>query len=226
MIQISPSILSCDFARMGEEVNAMYKAGADLIHFDVMDGHFVPNISIGLPVLASLRKATKAPLDVHLMISDPLTYAPQFVDHGADIVVFHIESDSDPRKVIQALRDKNVGKVGLSLKPGTPAQAVFPYLEELDMVLVMTVEPGFGGQTFMADMCPKITAIRQECNRLGLDMDIEVDGGINAETIKQTAQAGANVFVAVSALFGKPDYAAALRTLRENAQSAFSHQPK
>ena len=162
MMKIAPSILACDFAALGAEVAAMHNAGADLIHVDVMDGHFVPNISLGLPVVASLRKATDAVLDVHLMISDPLTYAPQFCDKGADIVVFHAESDSEPQAVIDAIRAKGK-KCGISIKPKTPADVVFPYLDQLDMVLVMTVEPGFGGQKFMEDMCPKNSARGRKC---------------------------------------------------------------
>lgn len=219
MFKISPSILACDFTNLEREVSGMQQAGVELIHVDVMDGHFVPNISIGLPVVSSLRKKTTAVLDVHLMISDPLTYAPQFVDAGADIVVFHIESDSDIQATIDAIKVKGC-PVGISLKPKTPAEMVFPYLSQLDMVLVMTVEPGFGGQKFMADMCPKIAAIRKECDRLGLDTDIEVDGGIDCQTIGLVTQAGANVFVAGSALFSKPDYTAAVQELRRAAENA------
>lgn len=212
MIQIAPSILSADFANLEKEVEAMKKAGAHLIHVDVMDGHFVPNISLGLPVLQSLRKKTDMLLDVHLMISDPQTYAPRFADAGADMIVFHIESDCNPQTVINLIKEKGK-KCGISLKPNTPAQAVFPFLSQLDMVLVMTVEPGFGGQKFMEDMCPKIRAIREECQRLGLSTDIEVDGGIDVPTIRKAAEAGANVFVAGSALFGKPNYGEAVQAL-------------
>lgn len=212
MIQIAPSILSADFANLEKEVEAMKKAGAHLIHVDVMDGHFVPNISLGLPVLQSLRKKTDMLLDVHLMISDPQTYAPRFADAGADMIVFHVESDCNPQTVINLIKEKGK-KCGISLKPNTPAQAVFPFLSQLDMVLVMTVEPGFGGQKFMEDMCPKIRAIREECQRLGLSTDIEVDGGIDVPTIGKAAEAGANVFVAGSALFGKPNYGEAVQAL-------------
>lgn len=219
MFYISPSILASDFTNLESEVAAMKQAGAEMIHVDVMDGHFVPNISIGLPVVASLRKKTDIVLDVHLMISDPLTYAEQFADAGADIVVFHLESDSQPQAVIDKIKSKGK-KVGISIKPKTPANELFPYLDQLDMVLVMTVEPGFGGQKFMADMCPKIEEIRKECERLGVSPLIEVDGGIDCNTVKQTVRAGANVFVAGSALFGKPDYKEAVQALRKAAQEA------
>ncbi len=219
MFMISPSILASDFSNLESEISAMKQAGAELIHVDVMDGHFVPNITIGIPIVASLRKKTDLVLDVHLMISDPLTYAPQFADAGADIVVFHVESDSNPQAVIDAVKAKGK-KIGISVKPKTPAESVFPYLSQVDMALVMTVEPGFGGQKFMADMCPKILAIRNECARIGVSPDIEVDGGIDCSTIGQTVRAGANVFVAGSALFGKPDYTAAVASLRKAAKEA------
>ena len=191
----------------------MQRAGVEMVHVDVMDGHFVPNISIGLPVVASLRKKTALPLDVHLMISDPLTYAPQFCDMGADIVTFHVESESDPQAVIDAIRAKGK-KCGMTIKPRTPAEALFPYLSQLDMVLVMTVEPGFGGQKFMADMLPKIETLRGWIEERGLSCALECDGGIDAHTAPLVKSAGCDVLVAGSAVFGRDDRAAAIAAIR------------
>ena len=166
MMKISPSILSCDFSRMGEEFARMEKCGADWLHIDVMDGHFVPNLTLGAPIVKALRPYASIPFDVHLMISNPLQYVPDFLKAGADILTFHIESDSPVEETIELVRAG--GSVpALSLKPKTPAEAVFPYLDRLGMVLVMTVEPGFGGQSFMEDMMPKVAAIRREADRRG-----------------------------------------------------------
>jgi len=213
MTKIAPSILSADFARLGEEIDSVKTA--DYIHFDVMDGAFVPNLSLGLPELVSVRKYTDMTLDVHLMIADPLKYAKRFAESGADIVVFHVEAASD-EEIRAAMADvKALGKrVGLSVKPKTPASALFPYLSELDMALVMTVEPGFGGQSFMADMMPKVTELRQKIDELGIACELEVDGGVNPETARICVAAGADVLVAGSDVFKASDRAARIRELR------------
>ncbi len=197
---IAPSLLSCDFSRFGEEIARMDKAGADFMHLDIMDAHFVPNLTFGAPVIKFVREYSEKPFDVHLMISEPLKYIEDFAKAGADIITFHIESDSPVQETIDKIKSFGI-KPGLVIKPGTPVESVFPYLSDLYMVLVMTVEPGFGGQSFMADMMPKVEALKAKREELSLDFLIEADGGIADNTIAIAAKAGVDVAVAGTAVF-------------------------
>ena len=214
MIKIAPSILSADFSNLGQEISRVEKAGADLIHIDVMDGHFVPNITIGPLVVAACKKITRLPLDVHLMIEDPDKYIPAFAKAGADIITIHVESSKNLGSDIQAIKELKV-KAGLVANPATPIETVYPFLRQIDMVLIMSVNPGFEGQAFMPQVLPKITALRQTTSELGLAaFDIEVDGGINLKTFRQVVAAGANVLVAGSAIFYSQDYGVTIKQLR------------
>ena len=213
MVKVAPSILSADFAHLGRDIEAI--STADYVHVDVMDGLFVPNISIGIPVVKSIRPTTTLPLDVHLMIDRPIRYAEQFCDAGGDLITCHVEADTEEN--IHAAIDKihvKGKKAGVVIKPRTPASAVLPFIDKVELILVMTVEPGFGGQKFMADMMPKVQAIRAYIDEKNPGCELEVDGGVNAQTAKLCTAAGANVLVAGSAFFKAEDKAAFVQAVK------------
>ncbi|MFA5097367.1 MAG: ribulose-phosphate 3-epimerase [Candidatus Margulisiibacteriota bacterium] len=213
MIKVAPSILSADFSRLGQEISAVEKAGADLLHIDVMDGHFVRNITIGPLVVKAARKSTSLTLDTHLMIENPERYVEAFIKAGSGIISFHIETTPDPLKLIKMIEDLGAAPA-LAINPDTPAQAIERFLDKVKMVLVMTVFPGFEGQKFIPDALKSVRAIRETANKRELGLDIEVDGGINPQTAKEAVDAGANILVAGSAVFYSKDYGTAISRIR------------
>jgi ribulose-phosphate 3-epimerase len=212
--KIAPSILSADFACLGEEIRRVEEAGADLIHFDVMDGHFVPNISIGVPVLESLRKITRLPIDAHLMISEPVRYLRTFVEAGANSISVHAEVCDDLPEIAAQIRELGA-RASVAINPETPVERVLAVAEHLDMILVMSVHPGFAGQSFIAESLEKLRAVRREIQRRGLKVDVQVDGGVKIDNIRAAAEAGANVFVSGSGIFGHRDYRKIIAEMRE-----------
>lgn len=216
MVKIAPSILSSDFSDLGNEIKRVEAAGADYVHIDVMDGHFVPNISIGPPVIKAIRKYTNLPFDVHLMISNPDKYIDDFVNAGADIITVHAEACVHLNRTIQTIKEKNV-KAGVVLNPATSLSALDWILDSIDMVLLMSVNPGFGGQKYIESCTPKITELRKKIDAMNLDVEIEVDGGIGPDNIGKVTQAGADVVVAGSAVFKYKDLGEAVRALKEGA---------
>jgi ribulose-phosphate 3-epimerase len=212
--KIAPSVLSADFARLGDEVAHVERAGADMIHFDVMDGHFVPNLSIGIPVLESLRKVTRLPLDAHLMIDNPERYVEVFVKSGANSVSVHAEVCKDIPAMAKRLHDLGA-RASVGVNPETDVQRVLPFAEHLDMILIMSVHPGFGGQEFIPAALEKLRAVRRELDRRGLKVDIEIDGGVKLDNIAEVKAAGANVFVSGSGIFGQGDYRKVVKEMRD-----------
>jgi len=224
MAIIAPSLLSADFDRLGEEIGAVVAAGADWLHLDVMDGHFVPNITIGPPVIAALRPLTTVPFDVHLMITQPERYLEEFAEAGANILSVHVEASPHLHRTLREIRRLGC-RSGVVLNPSTPPETVRYVLAEVDVILVMTVNPGFGGQSFIPAMLPKITELRRFISQEGLPVQIAVDGGVNLDTAGDLAVAGAEIFVAGSAIFGTADYRATIAALRDCIARARSQSP-
>jgi len=222
-IQIAPSILSADFARLADEVAAVERAGADLLHIDVMDGHFVPNLTIGPPIVESLRKVTKLPLDVHLMITNADAFIPEFAKAGANYLTVHVEACPHLHRTIQSIKELGV-KAGVTLNPATPVHSLQEILADVDLVLIMSVNPGFGGQKFIASCLAKVKAVRQMLDRIGSHALLEVDGGVKAENAAQVLEVGADVLVAGSAIFSGSDYAARIAALRTAGRQAPVHR--
>jgi ribulose-phosphate 3-epimerase len=212
--KIAPSLLAADFARLGDEVRAVERAGADLLHFDVMDGHFVPNISMGVPILQAVRKITKLPLDAHLMISEPEKYVEVFIKSGANSVSVHCEVCPDIPKIAKRIRDLGA-RASIGINPETTIDRVIAAAEHLDMILIMSVHPGFGGQEFIPASLQKLREVRRELARRGLSLDVEIDGGVKADNIADVKAAGANVFVSGSGIFGEKDYGEIIATMRD-----------
>lgn len=220
-IQIAPSILSADFGRLAEEVSRVEAAGADLIHIDVMDGHFVPNLTVGPPIVEALRKVTTLPLDVHLMITDPDSFIPEFAQAGANYLTVHVETCSHLRRTIQCIKEHGV-KAGVTLKPSTPLSTLEEIIVEVDLLLIMSVNPGFGGQKFIPSSLDKIAQGRQLIARTGSHAVLEVDGGVKIENVAEIVKAGSGILVAGSAIFDSPDYTATIRAFRAEAHKALN----
>ena len=222
-ILIAPSILSADFARLADEVSAVERAGADLLHIDVMDGHFVPNLTVGPPIVEALKKVTKLPLDVHLMITNADAFIPEFADAGADYLTVHVEACPHLHRTVQSIKERGV-RAGVTLNPATPMQSLQEILPEVDLVLIMSVNPGFGGQKFIPSVLNKVTTARAMLDRIQSSAMLEVDGGIKVDNASRVVAAGATVLVAGSAVFSSRDYAATIAALRATGQPASAHR--